>query len=137
MSISGNISMIEERIQKACDKAGRKRDEITLMCVSKFIPVGKIEEAYRCGIRCFGESRVKEAMEKFGGRNTGSQCSQQKQCSQLTQCSQLHLIGSLQRNKAKQAVLLFDCIQSVDRDELIAELNKHSTLRDTQVDVLL
>ena len=117
MIIADNIAKIEELIQKTCDSAGRKRDEITLMGVTKFEPPEKIEEAYRCGIRCFGESRVKEADGKFSNfKNIYSD-------------AQLHLIGSLQRNKARQAAVLFDCIQSVDRNELIDDLAKHSHLR--------
>jgi len=46
MSIAGNIAAIEERIQKACDSAGRKRGEITLMGVSKFVPIDSIEQAF-------------------------------------------------------------------------------------------
>jgi pyridoxal phosphate enzyme (YggS family) len=114
MFVAGNIAKLEERIQRACGSAGRKRDEITLMGVSKFVPVSLIDEAYRSGIRCFGESRVKEAAEKFETFKSGRSG------------ARLHLIGSLQRNKAKQAALLFDCIQSADRDELIVELAKHS-----------
>jgi len=121
MLIAENIAKIEERIQKACNSAGRKRGEITLMAVTKFVPVEKIEEAYRCGIRCFGESRVKEAGEKFDDFK------------KKYSAAQLHMIGSLQRNKAKQAASLFDCIQSVDRNELIDELGKHPRIReDTQ-----
>jgi len=122
MSIAENIAKIEEQIQRACSRCGRKREEIILMAVSKSVLVQKIEEAFCAGIRCFGESRVKEADEKFGSRHIESQ---------------LHLIGSLQRNKAKQAVLLFDCIQSVDRNELITELIKHSHLRSKPLKVLL
>jgi pyridoxal phosphate enzyme (YggS family) len=114
MFVAENIAKLEERIQRACARAGRNRDEITLMGVSKFVPVNLIDEAYRSGIRCFGESRVKEAAEKFD--NFKSEHSE----------ARLHLIGSLQRNKAKQAVLLFDCIQSADRAEIIVELAKHS-----------
>jgi pyridoxal phosphate enzyme (YggS family) len=125
MSIAENIAKIEERIQRACDSAGRKRGEITLMGVSKFVPVDIVEEAYRAGIFCFGESRVKEAEEKFDAfKDTRPNV-------------ELHLIGSLQRNKAKQAALLFDCIQSVDRDELIAELAKHAPARKKPLAVLL
>ena len=112
MSIAENIAKIEERIQKTCDRAGRKRDEITLMAVSKFQPVNLMEEARLAGIRCFGESRVKEGSEKFG--------SFKKEHPEV----ELHLIGSLQRNKAKTAALFFDCIQSVDREALICELEK-------------
>jgi len=125
MSVAENIAKIEERIQRACDSAGRKRSEITLMGVSKFVPVDIVEEAYRTGIFCFGESRVKEAEEKFDAfKDTRPNV-------------ELHLIGSLQRNKAKQAALLFDCIQSVDRDELIVELAKHAPARKKPLAVLL
>ena len=117
MTVADNIEKLEERIQKACDKARRKREDVTLMGVSKFIPIEKIKEAYNAGLRCFGESRVKEAYDKFGGFAGGYND------------AKLHLIGSLQRNKAKSAALLFDCIQSVDMDELIQELSKHSPLR--------
>jgi len=125
MSIAGNIAKIEERIQRACGLSGRKRDKITLMGVSKFVSVEKIKEAFNASVRCFGESRVKEAAEKY--ESFGNDRSQM----------QLHLIGSLQRNKAKQAALLFDCIQSVDRDELILELAKHSPLRSVPLEILL
>ena len=124
MSIAENIAQIEERIQKACDNAGRKRGEITLMGVTKFLPADKVEEAYRAGIRCFGESRVKEAAEKFG-------------LFKASHPIQLHLIGGLQRNKAKSAALAFDCVQSIDREEIIAELEKHSAGREHPLEVLL
>jgi PLP dependent protein len=124
MSIAGNLAQIEERIQKACSAAGRKRDEITLMGVTKFLPADKVEEAYNAGIRCFGESRVKEAAEKFGSIKAEHPI-------------QLHLIGGLQRNKAKTAALLFDCVQSIDREEIIAELEKHSAGREKPLEVLL
>jgi len=116
MSIAGNLAKIEDRIQNACTRAGRKREEITLMGVSKFVPLNLIDEAFGAGIRCFGESRVKEASEKFENWKNRDE-------------AQIHLIGSLQRNKAKNAALFFDCIQSADRDELIIELSKHANLR--------
>jgi len=122
MLIAENINKIEELIQKACDSAGRKRGEITLMGVTKFCPVEKIKEAYNCGIRCFGESRVKEAAEKFLNFKNDFIG------------AELHLIGSLQRNKVKQAVVHFDCIQSIDRNELIDELARHSHLRNNPKD---
>jgi len=125
MLIAEKIARIEERILNACISAGRKREEITLMGVTKFEAAEKIEEAFRCGIRCFGESRVKEAAGKF----------------ELFKSSHpdvnLHLIGALQRNKAKQAALLFDCIQSVDRNELIDELNKYPRPQKGALAVLL
>ena len=124
MSIAENIARIEERIQKACDAAGRKRCDITLMGVSKFEPAENVKEAYLAGIRYFGESRVKEALAKLETfRNEYP--------------VQLHLICSLQRNKAKQAALFFDCIQSVDRLELIPELVKYAAFREEPLSVLL
>jgi len=124
MSIAENAAQTEERIQKACNAAGRKRDEIVLMGVTKFLPADKVEEAYRAGIRCFGESRVKEAEEKFGLFKTAHPV-------------QVHLIGNLQRNKAKAAANLFDCVQSIDRQEIIVELEKHSLNRERPLEVLL
>jgi len=125
MSVAENIKKIEERIQKACDSVHRKRDEITLMGVSKFVPVNLIDDAYNCGIRCFGESRVKDAVEKLDSFKSGHSG------------VKLHLIGSLQRNKAKQAALFFDCIQSADRDEIIVELAKHSSQRNEPLEIML
>jgi pyridoxal phosphate enzyme (YggS family) len=125
MSIAGSIAEIEERIQKACTSAGRKRNEITLMGVSKFVPVNMVEEALRAGISYFGESRVKEGLLKFEPlRNSSHEI-------------RLHLIGSLQRNKAKSAALFFDCIQSVDREQIIAELVKFAEQREKPLEILL
>ena len=94
------------------------------MGVSKFHPVEKVAEAWECGIRCFGESRVREAVEKFAGfreRHAGAE---------------LQLIGSLQRNKAKTAAEIFDCVQSVDRLPLILELEKRAAGRERPLPVL-
>jgi pyridoxal phosphate enzyme (YggS family) len=125
MSVTENLAVIEERIQKACAVSGRKREEITLMGVSKFQPIELIEESWQAGIRCFGESRVREGAEKFASfRETHAG-------------SQVHLIGSLQRNKAKQAAAFFDCVHSVDRLELVAELAKHAAAREAPLPVLL
>jgi hypothetical protein len=125
MSIAGNIAKIEERVQRACSSAGRKRNEITIMGVSKFVPLGLVEEAARAGIKCFGESRVKEGIEKF------------EIFRKENPDVQIHLIGSLQRNKAKGAALFFDCIQSVDREQLLFELVKHTEEREKPLEILL
>jgi len=124
LPVADNIARIEECLVNACERAGRRRDEITLMGVSKFVPLSKINEAYLAGIRCFGESRVKEAAEKFLNYND------------VFPELKLHLIGSLQRNKAKNALVLFDCIQSIDRIELIEELIKHISLRTKPLEIL-
>jgi pyridoxal phosphate enzyme (YggS family) len=125
MPVAQNIAGIEERIERACGLSGRRRDEISLMAVSKFVPLDLIEEAFGAGIRLFGESRVKEAaakLEAFRKEHTQAR---------------LHMIGTLQRNKAKEAALFFDCVQSVDRLELITELAKHAPAREKPLEVFL
>ena len=125
MSIAGNIAQTEECILNACQRSGRRREEICLMGVTKFHPLQAVTEAWNAGLRCFGESRVQEAAEKFSGKRAGYEG------------MELHLIGSLQRNKVKAAVSLFDCIQSVDRKSLIPELAKQTAGREFPLPVLL
>ena len=125
MSIAENIEKTEERITKACMRSGRKREDITLMAVTKFMPLEAVTEAWDAGIRCFGESRVQEAVSKLDGFRTEHPG------------AELHLIGALQRNKAKTAAAFFDCIQSIDRVSLAEELAKHAGGRNGPLPVLL
>jgi len=125
MSIAENIEAIEERIVQACLRCGRKREEVTLMGVTKFQPVEAVDEAWKAGLRHFGESRVQEAAAKF--ENFREEHSD----------TELHLIGSLQRNKAKLAASLFDCIDCLDRESLAAELAKHTAARSGPLPLLL
>jgi pyridoxal phosphate enzyme (YggS family) len=81
-----------------------------------------VDEAFSAGLRLFGENRVQEAADKFAGQKNGLQ---------------VHLIGGLQRNKAKRAVELFDCIQSVDRLSLIDELGLLTRDRQGPLPILL
>jgi len=118
-SVAQKINFIEEKIEAACARSGRKRQEIRLMGVTKFHGVEAVEAACKAGISLFGESRVQEATEKFSKfwenrRKDGS--------------AELHLIGPLQRNKAKKAAAFFDCIQSIDRDSIIDELGELGAL---------
>ncbi|GMO42778.1 MAG: YggS family pyridoxal phosphate-dependent enzyme [Termitinemataceae bacterium] len=112
MGIASNIEFIDSEINECCLRVGRKRSDVRLMAVSKFHPQSAAEEAFKAGLTLFGESRVKEASEKFENFANGRAD------------IELHMIGTLQRNKAKLAVSVFDCIQSVDRNDLIIELNK-------------
>ncbi|GHV91567.1 YggS family pyridoxal phosphate enzyme [Spirochaetia bacterium] len=125
MTFAERLKGIEERIAQACLRSGRNRAEIRLMVVSKFQGIDRIEEAWEQGIRLFGESRVQEAAEKFSGfKETHPEL-------------ELHMIGSLQRNKAKIAASLFDCVQSVDRESIIGELGKYAAERKAPLKVLL
>jgi pyridoxal phosphate enzyme (YggS family) len=94
------------------------------MAVSKFHEAGEILEAFNAGIRLFGENRVQEAERKFPPL---------RQAGAFT----LHLIGSLQRNKAKNALEVFDAVQSLDRDGLIVTLGKLCAERNKTLPVLL
>ncbi|MDR1257002.1 MAG: YggS family pyridoxal phosphate-dependent enzyme [Spirochaetaceae bacterium] len=110
MGIAENALRVREQIHEACLKAGRAPGEVTLMAVSKFHETPAITAAADAGLLLFGESRVQEAVRKFTPfRERRPDVS-------------VHLIGGLQRNKAKAAAALFDCVQSVDRDGIVREL---------------
>jgi pyridoxal phosphate enzyme (YggS family) len=121
--ISDAIERVQERIAAACVRSGRSQTEVQLCGVSKFHTKAEIGEAFFAGLRLFGENRVQEALEKFTVQEKNG--------------LQVHLIGSLQRNKAKRAVELFDCIQSVDRLSLIDELGSLTRDKQNPLPVLL
>ncbi|MDR2101276.1 MAG: YggS family pyridoxal phosphate-dependent enzyme [Treponema sp.] len=125
MAIAEAVRDIRERIHEACLRSGRNPAEVALMGVSKFHGLEELEEAWEGGIRLFGENRVQEAAEKFTVFR------------QRHPEAELHMIGSLQRNKAKTAAALFDGIQSVDRDALIEELGGLTSRRDRPLMILL
>jgi pyridoxal phosphate enzyme (YggS family) len=123
MDMVEKLKRIREGIGAACRRSGREPGEVRLMGVTKFQPLEAVEEAWAAGIRLFGENRVQEAEAKFAAfREPGAE---------------LHLIGSLQRNKARTAVSLFDGIQSVDRDALIQELGALTRGREKPLMILL
>lgn len=109
--IPNNISEIQSSIHKLADEHGRDAAHINLIAVSKKQPEERIDEALSAGQRIFGENRVQEAFERWENRR--------KEYSDL----ELHLIGPLQTNKVKEAVALFDVIQSVDREKLARKLS--------------
>lgn len=105
-----SLGEVQARIGKAAALAGRRPDGVTLIAVSKTQPVEAIEALIAQGQRDFGENRVQEAQAKWPALLTGR--------ADL----RLHLIGTLQSNKAGDAVALFDAIHSVDRLSLVAAL---------------
>lgn len=106
--IAENLKQIEENIQKACQNAGRKREEVTLIAVSKTKPVSMLSEAYGCGIRNFGENKVQEICQKR---------------EELPGDINWHMIGHLQRNKVKYIIQDVALIHSVDTYRLAEEIN--------------
>lgn len=111
MGVKDNLRSVRNRIQAACDKAGRDED-IQLVAVSKTFPTSSIYPALQMGQRIFGENRVQEAAEKWPALK-----------SEFADI-ELHLIGPLQTNKVPAAVKLFDCIQTLDRPNLVKALAK-------------
>ena len=121
MTIKDNLNTIHQTIEKAAKPWGRALDDITLIAVSKRQPQEKILEALETGHRHFGENRVQEAYEHWETiKPTMSDL-----------C--LHLIGPLQTNKVKEAVVLFDVIHSVDREKLARKLSDEMRAQDKQI----
>ena len=106
------LARVEERIAQACRIAGRQRDEVTLVAVSKTQPAEAIEPLIEAGCRVFGENRVQEAQGKW------------PELRERYPEVQLHLVGQLQSNKAEEALALFDAIHSLDRPSLVTALAK-------------
>jgi len=111
VSIAENLAAVERRIRAACERAGRKRGEVTLVAVSKTFPAEKIDEAIAAGVTHIGENRVQEARDKKP---------------QVRGAARWHLIGHLQSNKAKDAVQIFDLIETVDSIDLAQKIARAS-----------
>jgi pyridoxal phosphate enzyme (YggS family) len=102
--IRAALTAVEQRIDAACERAGRDRGGVRLLPVTKTVEPERIAVAVDCGYRMFGENRVQEALAKheaFAGQGVA-----------------WHMIGRLQRNKIRQALSFADVIQSVDRPRL-------------------
>jgi len=125
MIIADALEKTREKIEAACRRSGRKIEDVNLMAVSKFQPRTAIDAAIQAGLDLFGESRVQEASGKFPLKTSGARP------------YRVHLIGSLQRNKVRASLDLFDCIQSVDRPELLIELEKRAESGAVPLDILL
>ena len=110
-SFEERLNTIEQRIATACKKAGRDRESVRLLAVSKTRPPEAVREAVDCGLRLFGENRVQEAQSKISMSPSGLEW---------------HLIGHLQTNKAKVAARLFQMVHSVDSLKLLQALESHA-----------
>ncbi len=120
--IRANVAAVEQRIAAACARAGCARDAVTLVAVSKTFPAIDIDHAIAAGMSDVGENKVQEARDK-------------KPAVQAS--ARWHLIGHLQSNKAKDAVRLFDVIQSIDSVELAQKLARAAESAGKRQDVLL
>jgi len=122
VDIKANLEAVQEVIGRACRKAGRAPGEVLLIAVSKTVDPERIREAVAAGVAALGENRVQEAKDKVAA---------------LGRPVPWHLIGSLQTNKARDAVMLFDWIHSVDRLELARELDRRAHAAGRKVSGLL
>lgn len=121
-TIRENLKEVELRINAACTRTGRKREEVTLIAVSKTKPVSDIEIALGEGITVFGENKVQELAEKYD---------------QLPKDIQWHLIGHLQTNKVKYIVDKAVLIHSVDSLKLAEQIQKEAEKKNATVNILI
>ena len=119
--VEQNLENVTEKIKISLLAANRPPNDTTLVAVSKLQSADKIEVALRKGQRSFGENRVQEAAQKWPllKKNYPS--------------TKLHLIGPLQTNKVKEAINLFDVIETVDRPKLASEIKKQLIKQDIEI----
>src|SRR2546423_9441502 len=122
MDLEANLASVRDRMAAACGRAGRAMESVALLAVTKSHPPEVVSEAARAGLTLFGENKVQEAKAKIPlcpGR------------------LRWQMIGHLQSNKCRDAVELFEMIQSVDSLHLAQELNKRAEQAAKTVPILL
>ena len=120
--LEDNLKEVERRIEAACKRAGRSRDEVTLIAVSKTKPVSMLQEAYDLGVRVFGENKVQEIRDKYEA---------------LPKDIEWHMIGHLQTNKVKYIVDKVKLIHSVDSLRLAETIEREAEKHGCTADILL
>lgn len=120
--LKDNLKNVEERVQAACDRAGRKREEVTLIAVSKTKPIEMLQEIYDENVRDFGENKVQELCGKI---------------EKMPKDIKWHMIGHLQRNKVKYIAGQVALIHSVDSYRLAEEINIQAKKKNIVVPILV
>lgn len=120
--VANHIAAVEEKITAACQRSGRKREDVLLLAVSKTKPVSMIQEAVACGLHDLGENKVQEIMDKYEPMGEGIHW---------------HLIGHLQTNKVKYIIDKVCMIHSLESEKLAAEIEKRAAACDRIMDVLV
>lgn len=118
-----NLARVEERIAAACAAAGRARDEVTLIVVTKTYPAGDVRILSELGVRHVAENRDQDAAPKAAA------------CSDLPLT--WHFVGQLQTNKVRSVVGYADVVQSVDRSRLVTALSKEAVRAGREVGCLV
>lgn len=120
--IAERLQRVRDRISAACDRAGRDPGSVRLIAVSKTVPIAGVAEALAAGQTHFGENRVQEALAKMAEAGPGATW---------------HLVGHLQKNKARHALGAFALIHGLDDRELAFELDRRAAARSTRQPVLV
>ncbi|HXP09938.1 MAG TPA: YggS family pyridoxal phosphate-dependent enzyme [Acidobacteriaceae bacterium] len=121
--LAGNFERIETQIATACREAGRRREEVSMMAVSKMHPASAIAAAEGLGIRLFGENKVQEFQQKRAVLGESS--------------AEFHLIGHLQSNKSARAAELFASVDTLDSVSLAERLDQAATKLGRRLAVLI
>lgn len=121
-TIAENLTEVRRRMQEACDRSGRKPEDVTLIAVSKTKPLSDLQAAYDADARHFGENKVQEIVEK---------------APEMPEDAHFHMIGHLQRNKVKQVLKHVTMIHSVDSVRLAEQIQADAAKADLVMDVLL
>lgn len=117
-----NLKVVEDNIQKACDRVNRPRQEVTLVAVSKTKPLSLVENVLDLGILEFGENKVQELLDKH---------------QDIYSPVHWHLIGHLQTNKVKYIVDKVALIHSVDSYKLALQIQKEAIKKEVHVNILI
>ena len=122
VDIAANAARVLQQIAESASRAGRDPASVRLVAVTKTFPPEKIQQAYDCGLRDFGENRVQEFRQKLPHLNLPG--------------ATFHLIGHLQSNKVQQA-MAFDWIQTLDSERLALRLQEAATIAGKKIPVLI
>ncbi len=120
-ALPDSIEQVRNRIESACLRSNRRKEDILLIAVTKTIPVERIQQALSEGLTHFGENYIQEAQQKIDSIQQGT----------------WHFIGHLQKNKAKYAVKLFSMIETVDNAALAQELNRQTMQAGKTMEILI
>ncbi len=122
ITITENLTQVQKNIAAACVRSSRNPREVTLIAVSKTKPLEAMQEAYRCGVRDFGENKVQEIIKK---------------APEMPPDTRFHMIGHLQRNKVRQVLPHVVMIHSVDSVRLAQEIELAAEKENRMIDILL
>lgn len=121
--ILNNIQKIKSRIQSACEKTGKNYEDVKLLLATKTVSADRIKTALQSGATLIGENKIQELKEKYEALKSIPH--------------QTHFIGHLQTNKVKDVLKYANCIQSVDRMELVQKLDQRLQQEGRSLDILL